>query len=200
MSLLRRKSSSRLARTSLRSKYTSSATQTVACSSPRIYQNLIHWLCSLLLKSGVGSVNVLREFGIDTVSHLKGVGKHLQDHPIVGLKYRLGEPEGEWWPISSSKMSLIREPISILWRYLTQGKGALSSAGCDLGYFGWSNESYIGRPDLQVRFRDRVFWSVMGSLSGRSLVWVSLDPLKSFALAQNSTKQYKTMQKQYNTV
>ena len=39
---------------------------------------------------------------------------------------------------------------SLLWNYLFHGKGALSSSTCDIGYFGATNASYTGRPDLQM--------------------------------------------------
>jgi choline dehydrogenase len=38
----------------------------------------------LLMLSGIGDRAQLDRFGISTVSHLRGVGRNLQDHPIIG--------------------------------------------------------------------------------------------------------------------
>jgi len=75
--------------------------------------------------------------------------QHLQDHPIIGLKYRLGPPERGWAiPTSASKLWLALP--SVPWAWLRRGQGVLSSSGCDLGYFGASSEIHEGRPDLQM--------------------------------------------------
>jgi len=102
----------------------------------------------LLLKSGVGAADALRAAGIEPVVELPGVGQRLQDHPIIGIKYRFGPRGGAWLPSSVSKLWLALPSLS--WSYLAHGKGALASSGCDIGYFGASNASYANRPDLQV--------------------------------------------------
>ncbi len=46
----------------------------------------------LLMLSGIGDADRLREHGIETVVDLKGVGRNLQDHLSVGVEYqRLGD-------------------------------------------------------------------------------------------------------------
>jgi hypothetical protein len=104
----------------------------------------------LLLKSGVGSVDALRAANIDPVAGRRGVGQHLQDHPVAALRYRLGtSAAGDWWPMSLSKLSLLRQPATLI-DYWLRGTGPFASSGCDFGYFGSSNDSYAGRPDLQI--------------------------------------------------
>ena len=102
----------------------------------------------LLLKSGVGPRAELEQAGVPTRVDLSGVGSHLQDHPIVGLKYRLGPVGGAWLPRSASKLWLAVP--STAWGWLARGQGLLASSGCDLGYFGASSPEYRGRPDLQI--------------------------------------------------
>lgn len=46
----------------------------------------------ILLRSGIGDENELRALGIAPVLHLPGVGRNLQDHPTLYLKYS-GTPE-----------------------------------------------------------------------------------------------------------
>jgi choline dehydrogenase len=41
----------------------------------------------LLMLSGIGDADHLREIGIDFVHHLPGVGKNLQDHPAIALRW-----------------------------------------------------------------------------------------------------------------
>ena len=96
----------------------------------------------LLMKSGIGDAAALRAVGITPRVGLPGVGKHLQDHPIVGLKYRLGPLGGTWFPSTLTKLWALFP--STVFGYLVQGKGALSSSVCDLGYE-WQGENKQGR-------------------------------------------------------
>lgn len=43
----------------------------------------------LLLVSGVGPVELLKEHGIDVVANSPGVGQNMQDNPIFGIDYRV---------------------------------------------------------------------------------------------------------------
>ncbi|WP_053698600.1 GMC family oxidoreductase [Streptomyces sp. NRRL F-5755] len=49
----------------------------------------------LLMLSGVGRPDALREHGIDCVADLPGVGRHLQDHLITGVAYASRTPAEE---------------------------------------------------------------------------------------------------------
>jgi choline dehydrogenase len=46
----------------------------------------------LLMLSGIGPQAHLREFGIDVVADLPGVGANLQDHPLTGVIYAAAQP------------------------------------------------------------------------------------------------------------
>jgi choline dehydrogenase len=46
----------------------------------------------LLMLSGLGPADHLREFGIDVVADLPGVGAGLQDHPLAGITYSASKP------------------------------------------------------------------------------------------------------------
>lgn len=50
----------------------------------------------ILMLSGIGEEQELKQLGIDTLVNLPGVGKNMQDHPMVhGLCYEAREPMGE---------------------------------------------------------------------------------------------------------
>ncbi len=44
---------------------------------------------ALLLRSGIGSADELRQLGIRVIADLRGVGRNLQDHPMVWLTFAL---------------------------------------------------------------------------------------------------------------
>ncbi len=79
----------------------------------------------ILMRSGIGAVDELRALGIDVVVPLAGVGKNLQDHPSLYLKYS-GSPR------------LIREMEEFERRggmlYSEQSIAKLRSAFCDSAF------------------------------------------------------------------
>ena len=62
----------------------------------------------LLLLSGVGPADHLREIGVDSVHDLPGVGENLHDHPLLGLVF---EADGEIAPGKANHAE-----TSMLWR------------------------------------------------------------------------------------
>jgi choline dehydrogenase len=46
----------------------------------------------VLLRSGIGAGDELKEYGIDVTHDLPGVGRNLQDHPAIGVRYE-AKPE-----------------------------------------------------------------------------------------------------------
>jgi len=65
----------------------------------------------ILLLSGIGPKDELAGNGIASVVDLPAVGKHLQDHPLVGVKVRLGkESAGFPWPSTLTKLSVLGNP------------------------------------------------------------------------------------------
>ncbi|KAH9930084.1 GMC oxidoreductase-domain-containing protein [Fomitopsis serialis] len=74
----------------------------------------------LLLLSGVGPQEHLREVGIPVVKHAPGVGNHLQDHILVQSSFNC--------PMADSLYSVFRQPLTLLrelYNYLRHGTGAL---------------------------------------------------------------------------
>ena len=79
----------------------------------------------ILLLSGIGETKDLQQLGIPTRVHLPGVGKNLQDHPLVALTYETKEPMGQlynmlggsnlYWKSSASlaRPDLMLLPIQI---------------------------------------------------------------------------------------
>ncbi len=95
----------------------------------------------LLLASGIGPADELRALGIDVVADVRGVGKNLQDHPLVGLYYACKEP-----------ITLdVAEGIPNLLRYLFGGRGPLTSNVAEAGGF-WRSRADLKEPDLQLHF------------------------------------------------
>lgn len=92
----------------------------------------------LLMLSGVGSAERLRTHGIPVVADRPGVGKNLHDHPIVGVRYRMGRP-----------ISLLAaESITSVARYLAFRRGMLSSNVAEAGLFISTREGEAV-PDIQ---------------------------------------------------
>jgi choline dehydrogenase len=57
---------------------------------------------NLLLHSGIGDRQLLRDAGVDCAVHLPGVGRHLQDHPLVSLAWKTPS----WSSVSPSAQAL----------------------------------------------------------------------------------------------
>ena len=126
------------------------STHTVAASREVILCAGAYGSPQLLLQSGVGDAAELRAAGVRPRVQSPGVGRHLQDHPIVGLKYRLGAVGGAWWPVSLTKMTAFLN-LPDLFGYAVRGTGTLASSGVDFGLFAATDEErFAGRPDCQV--------------------------------------------------
>ena len=93
----------------------------------------------LLLLSGVGPREHLRELGIELVRDLPGVGGNLQDHPRVAITYRSRLPLG---PTSAA------EQERVLLDYHVKREGPLSSNGVGAGLFVAFGEGEA--PDCEV--------------------------------------------------
>jgi choline dehydrogenase len=95
----------------------------------------------LLMLSGVGPADHLRQFNVPVVCDLPGVGKNLQDHPCTGVVY------GCTKPVSLASA----EEFSNLMRYLLFKKGPLTSNVAESGAF-IKTSSRAQIPDLQFHF------------------------------------------------
>lgn len=102
----------------------------------------------LLMCSGIGPADHLREHGIEIICDLPGVGKNLQDHPAAVVSFRT--------PVKgvsvTSKLRLFghTNPFPVLQWFLFK-TGLLTSTGCDHGAFVRTSAAR-SQPDLQIRF------------------------------------------------
>jgi choline dehydrogenase-like flavoprotein len=95
----------------------------------------------LLLLSGVGPADELKNTGIAPVHDLRGVGKNLQDHPMVSVGYLCEKPVS----LASA------ESVPNFLRWLIFRGGPLASNVAEAGAF-VKTETNLGAPDLQILF------------------------------------------------
>ena len=101
----------------------------------------------LLMLSGIGPADHLREVGVDVVHDLPGVGGGLQDHPLVPVV---------WNVRSGTSLRLAESPVNLaLWKAL--GRGPLTSNLAESGLFTRSAPE-LPEPDLQFHFLPVKFW------------------------------------------
>lgn len=96
----------------------------------------------LLLLSGVGPAEELKQFDIPVVANLAGVGKNLQDHLMANVAHNLSRP--------ASIHSEEKNPMNLV-SWLVNGRGPLSSNIGELCMFG--NTKYATKdaaPDFQI--------------------------------------------------
>lgn len=95
----------------------------------------------ILLLSGIGPADELRRLGISMVHDLPGVGRNLQDHPMVSVGY-----------LCTQKISLDgAETLANLLRYLIFKSGPLTSNVAEAGLFLRTRVGAL-TPDLQLLF------------------------------------------------
>ncbi len=93
----------------------------------------------LLLLSGIGPADELRVVGIDPVHELPGVGKHLEDHLLVGVSYDV---------VAAAARKLTRTGMAMWAAKYLFGGGPLSTSPVEAGAFVRSAAG-IPRPDHQ---------------------------------------------------
>ena len=100
----------------------------------------------LLMLSGIGPAPALRAHGIQVVADRAEVGENLQDHLIVGLRWRLREP-----------VSLVNaERLGSIARYLLFRSGQLTSNIAEAGLFAHTRAGQAA-PDLQFHVAPALF-------------------------------------------
>ncbi|NML09837.1 glucose-methanol-choline oxidoreductase [Sphingobium sp. AR-3-1] len=99
----------------------------------------------LLMLSGIGPQDHLRDMGIDVVHHLPGVGQHLQDHPTVHVA--MENPSAESYAVSAKVLPRI---LASPFKYLFKREGMLASNVAEAGGFLCTDGT--GRPDIQITF------------------------------------------------
>jgi len=100
----------------------------------------------LLMLSGIGPADHLREKGIELVLDLPGVGQNLQDHLDICTLVRCKQP---------LTYDRVDRPLSLLrngWNYLIHRRGAFSSNLAESGGFVLSRYAEDDRPDIQLHF------------------------------------------------
>jgi choline dehydrogenase len=101
----------------------------------------------LLMLSGIGPADHLREVGVDVVHDLPGVGGGLQDHPLVPIVYDVR---------SGTSLRLAETPLNMA-RWKVAGRGPLTSNLAEAGLFTRSTPA-LAEPDLQYHFLPVKFW------------------------------------------
>ena len=101
----------------------------------------------LLMLSGIGPADHLREVGVDVVSDLPGVGGGLQDHPLVPVV----------WNVRSGRSLRLAESPRNLAMWAVAGRGPLTSNLAEAGLFTRSSLE-LTEPDLQFHFLPVKFW------------------------------------------
>lgn len=101
----------------------------------------------LLMLSGIGPADHLREVGVDVVHDLPGVGANLQDHPLVPMVYDVR---------SGKSLRLAETPVNLA-RWKAAGRGPLTSNLAEAGLFTRSDAA-LAEPDLQYHFLPVKFW------------------------------------------
>ena len=97
----------------------------------------------LLELSGIGNPDILAQHGIDVVSALPGVGENLQDHFVIGNRYRM-KKDAPSVNSQSRGLSLVGE----VFKYLFQKKGLLTLSAAHIAAF-IKTRPELATPDVQ---------------------------------------------------
>src|SRR6185437_14636197 len=97
----------------------------------------------LLMLSGIGPAEHLREHGIDVVVDLPGVGRNLSEHPVVYAEFAVREPI-----TFLNNLRLDRLAIAAL-QWAVHGAGPLSTLVCNCALMVKTREGLV-RPDIQL--------------------------------------------------
>ncbi len=96
----------------------------------------------LLMVSGLGEADQLKDHGIEVLADLPGVGKNLQDHLQARLVYKCNEPT------LNDEVSSLLGQAKIGWRYLTTRTGPMTmAASLATGFL--KTRSDLETPDIQ---------------------------------------------------
>ena len=97
----------------------------------------------LLELSGIGDPHILKEQGIGVVSEAPGVGENLQDHFVIGNRYRM-KAEAPSVNAQSRGIRLVGE----VFKFLTQRKGLLTLSAAHVAAF-IKTRPELATPDVQ---------------------------------------------------
>lgn len=120
-------------------EHTASASREVILSSGAVNSPQI------LMLSGIGAGEHLREHGINVVADLPGVGQNLQDHLVSGVIYYCTER------ISLTNAVRGFSQFTELFKYLAFKRGMLTTNGAEAGGFMYTKPD-LPAPDIQFHF------------------------------------------------
>jgi choline dehydrogenase len=101
----------------------------------------------ILMLSGIGPADHLREHGIEPVVDAPNVGAHLMEHPMAFVNWRTRVAD---------TLDDAAHPRYLL-PWLTLGRGKLSSTVAEAGIH-WRSEDDLPAPDFQLLFAPVYFW------------------------------------------
>ncbi|QYB00754.1 FAD-dependent oxidoreductase (plasmid) [Rhodococcus sp. USK10] len=101
----------------------------------------------ILMLSGIGPADHLRDIGIDTVVDSPHVGQNLQDHPLTLL---------HWDTDSADTLGDLAQP-AYMDQWLADGTGKLSSNAAESAVL-WRSDSSLPAADFQMVFVPGYFW------------------------------------------
>lgn len=104
----------------------------------------------LLLHSGIGSQETLRNHGIETIVDLPGVGRNLQDQPACVSTFKLLKRGMSVTDHVYIRGSGKLHPRALL-NYIFRRRGPLASTGCEQGGYLRTRDN-LDQPDCQIRF------------------------------------------------
>jgi choline dehydrogenase len=97
----------------------------------------------LLMLSGIGDAERLSDFGIPVTAHLPGVGRNLQDHLSLYVKYRAIQPVSLYAHVHPLRAAIAGA------RYLLARTGPLTSTGIEaIGYV--RSQAELPEPDVKL--------------------------------------------------
>ncbi len=99
----------------------------------------------LLMLSGIGPADRLRETGIEVTRDLPAVGRNLQDHPDIFMIYELNGAH------SYDKYNKLQWKASAALQFALFGTGPITSNGFEGGAFWWVDRTDV-TPDVQFHF------------------------------------------------
>ncbi|OJT02449.1 hypothetical protein TRAPUB_7016 [Trametes pubescens] len=100
----------------------------------------------ILMLSGVGPADHLREHDISVIANLPGVGSHLMDHPVVDLHFR-DKSESSIAFVAGKSLAHRLKLISALLQYRLRGSGPLTSNICEAIAFVRSTDRSLFPPE-----------------------------------------------------
>ena len=99
----------------------------------------------LLMLSGLGPGNYLREMGIEPIVSLDGVGKNLQDHVLIGVGYECKKD------VTLHKLTQPHRKLAVGLRWLLTKGGIGASNIWEMGGLVFGNDK-VKHPNLQYHF------------------------------------------------